>query len=251
MANEIEPVVSEKAAFMDTMKSLRPDLFYPVEWTDDQRNQVSEMIKPAKVRTALFASIPLRCKGQGGRDCKFKTVCPLFQEGIAPGNNSICPIELATAQQFMTEYIDELGVDPNNLVEVSIVRDMVDQEIQSLRKAWLLSMEDFIQENPIGTDDKGNVVYRKELHLAVELEDKLHRRKRDLRNQLLATREARAKVGQGTLDTAQTLSKILDQVREIDIAKQKKLNARLGFDEEFADFIDAEVVPEEPDGGSS
>jgi flagellar L-ring protein precursor FlgH len=38
-------------------------------------------------------------------------------------------------------------VNPNNLVEVSMVRDLVDQEVQYLRKTKLLAKEHFIQEN--------------------------------------------------------------------------------------------------------
>jgi len=53
---------------------------------------------------------------------------------------------------------------------------------------------------------------KKELHLAVELEDRLHKRRKDLRNQLLATREARAKVGQVQLDTAQAISETIYKV---------------------------------------
>jgi len=44
----------------------------------------------------------------------------------------------------------QLDVSPDNLVEVSMVRDLVDQEVQYIRKTKLLAKEHFIQENVIG-----------------------------------------------------------------------------------------------------
>jgi len=69
---------------------------------------------------------------------------------------------------------------------------------------------------------------KKELHLAVELEDKLHKRRKDLRNQLLATREAKAKMGQTQLDTAQAISDILDKVQGIEKERQKLIKQKTG-----------------------
>lgn len=237
--NNLEKYEETKAQFLDTMSSLRPDLFMPLEWTDEQKAEVSEMVRPTQIRTALFASIPLKCKGP---NCRFADICPLQAKGIAPIGNP-CSIEMSMVQQFMGEYIEELGVDPTNLVEVSMIRDIVDQEIQHQRTTWLLSMEDFIQENAIGVSDKGQVIVRKELHLAVEMQDRLQKRKKDLRNQLLATREAKAKIGQGNLDNAQSLAKAMDSVREIERAKEKRLLKRLNK-EDYDEYIDAEEVVE-------
>lgn len=248
MTSDIEEYENSKLDFLNTMASLRPDLFMPLEWSAEQKAEASAMIRPAQVRTALFASIPLICRGE---NCRFAEICPLLAKNLAPVGRS-CSIEMAAVQQFMTEYIEELGVDPTNLVEVSMIRDIVDQEIQHMRTTWLLSMEDFIQENAIGISDKGEVIIRKELHLAVEMQDRLHKRKKDLRNQLLATREARAKIGQGNLDTAQSISKALERVREMDRTKEIEIRKRLGM-EHYDDYIDAEEVieGEKKDGETS
>lgn len=240
MMSDIEEYEKTKTQFLETMSSLRPDLFMPLEWSEAQKAEASAMIRPAQVRTALFASIPLICRGE---NCRFAEICPLLAKNLAPVGKS-CSIEMAAVQQFMSEYISELGVDPTNLVEVSMIRDIVDQEIQHMRTTWLLSMEDFIQENAIGISDSGEVIFRKELHLAVEMQDRLHKRKKDLRNQLLATREARAKIGQGNLDTAQSISKALEKVRDLEFRNQAEIRKRLGM-EEYDDYIDADEIIEE------
>ena len=106
--------------------------------------------------------------------------------------------------------------------------------------------EHFIQENIIGVDESGQPIMRKELHLAVELEDKLHKRRKDLRNQLLATREAKAKAGQMQIDSAQAISDILYKVQAIEIQKEKLLKQKLGT-YELDEYIEAQTIVEIPE----
>ena len=226
---------------MKQFESLRPDLFFPDHWTDDQKEKAVDLIRPQKTRSAMFSSIPMNCEAE---KCIFATTCPLLKENLAPKNKP-CPIEMSMVAQFTTEYLEQLDVNPNNLVEVSMVRDLVDQEVQYLRKTKLLAKEHFIQENIIGIDRDGQPILKKELHLAVELEDKLHKRRKDLRNQLLATREAKAKVGQVQLDTAQAISDIIGRVQAVESQREKLLRKKLGTSELDDYIIDSEVVEEQ------
>jgi hypothetical protein len=172
----------------------------------------------------MFSSIPMTCETY---KCVFADTCPLLKENLAPAGKP-CPIEMSIVSQFTSDYMHQLEVNPENLVEVSMVRDLVDQEVQYIRKTKLLAKEHFIQENVIGVDQDGQPIMKKELHLAVELEDKLHKRRKDLRNQLLATREAKAKMGQTQLDTAQAISDILDKVQGIEKERQKLIKQKTG-----------------------
>jgi hypothetical protein len=228
----------EKTKFLKEFESLRPDLFFPESWSTEQREQAVDLIRPQKTRTSMFSSIPMNCEAS---KCIFASTCPLYQENLAPRGNP-CPIEMSIVAQFTTEYMEQLDVHPDNLVEVSMVRDLVDQEVQYIRKTKLLAKEHFVQENIIGIDKDGNPILKKELHLAVELEDKLHKRRKDLRNQLLATREAKAKVGQTQLDTAQAISDIIHKVQSIEIEREKLIKKKLGtYDkDDYIEIIDTE-----------
>ena len=232
MENNIEKF-ENKNSFMDKFESLRPDLFFPDEWTDEQREKAVNLVRPQKTKTSMFSSIPMRCEAS---KCIFASTCPLLQENLAPKGKP-CPIEMAMVSQFTGEYIEQLDVSPDNLVEVSLVRDLVDQEVQYLRKTKLLAKEHFVQENIIGIDKDGSPILKKELHLAVELEDRLHKRRKDLRNQLLATREARAKIGQTQLDTAQAISEIIHKVQMIEVENSKLIRKKLGT-YEVDDYIE-------------
>jgi hypothetical protein len=175
--------------------------------------------------------------------CTFADTCPLLKENLAPKGNP-CPIEMSIVAQFTAEYMEQLDVQSDNLVEVSMIRDLVDQEVQYIRKTKLLAKEHFIQENIIGIDHQGQPIIKKELHLAVELEDRLHKRRKDLRNQLLATREAKAKIGQTQLDTAQAISDIIHKVQHIEIEREKLIKKKLGtYDKD--DYIIVEEDKEE------
>lgn len=227
----------DKNSFMKNFESLRPDLFFPESWSEEEIKKANELVKPQKTKTAMFASIPMNCEAER---CVFAETCPLLKENVAPRNKP-CPLEMSMVVQFTQDYLQQLDVNPNNLVEVSMVRDLVDQEVQYLRKTKLLAKEHFIQENVIGVDQDGQPIMKKELHLAVELEDKLHKRRKDLRNQLLATREAKAKIGQVQLDTAQAISDIISKVQNIETQREKLLKQKLGT-YELDEYIEAQSV---------
>ena len=231
---------NDKEQFLKSFESLRPDLFFPENWTDEERTKAVELIRPQKTRSTMFSSIPMNCESI---KCIFAATCPLLKENLAPKGKP-CPIEMAMVAQFTAEYMEQLDVHSDNLIEVSMIRDLVDQEVQYMRKTKLLAKEHFIQENVIGIDSNtGEPIMKKELHLAVELEDKLHKRRKDLRNQLLATREAKAKIGQTQLDTAQAISDIMYKVKDIEKEREKLIRKKTG-QFEIDEYIEADVVIE-------
>lgn len=235
--SEIEEFDEKRAKFIEDFKFLRPDLAFPENWTQDQKNQALEEIRPSRIKNGMFTAIPMICLGPR---CVFADTCPLQQKNLAPIGKG-CPIEGAVIAEFAQNYFEELNIDTDNLIEVAMVRDLVDQEVQYMRKTKVLAKEYFIQENVMGVSPKGEVILKKELHLAVELEDRLHKRKKELRNQLLATREARAKAGIGQIDTALAINDIVEKAREVEYLREKKLKAAMLNSE----IIDAEIINEE------
>lgn len=251
MSSGLTPYENDKANFFNELEKLRPDLMYPeifqekdtdtVDMVERKKEAVSNF-RSAKMKTGMIASIPMRCYGER---CAFAESCFLLKQNLHP-EGSPCPIEMAAVKQFFEDYVNELEVDVTKMVEVSLVRDLVDQEIQQMRKTWLLSQEHFIQENVVGTDQEGNIVTRKELHQAIDYEDRILRRKEKLRNALLATREAKAKTGQERRDNAQVVSDLMNKVRDIELQRQKDLKKELGL-ELTDEYVEAEILKEEGD----
>lgn len=243
MDNNLEPYDGndrEKEAFFREFASMRPDLIYSEGWSEGERDQAIEMLRPTKVKTGLLSSIPMRCYGE---ECAFAPSCPLLKENLHPEGDP-CPIEAAAVHQFFSDYVEELEVDVTRMVEVSMVRDLVDQEIQQMRKTWLLSQEHFIQENVAGVDSEGNVVTKSELHQAIDYEERILKRKEKLRNALLATRESKAKAHQGTQDKATLIAETMEALRRQEREQQQQKMIELGL-EDYDEYIDAEVVEED------
>lgn len=170
-----------------------------------------------------------------------------FANKIATHN---CPIEMAMVVQFTADYMDQLNIDEDNLIEISLVRNLVDYEVQYLRASKFLAKESFIQENVVGIDQNGEVILKKELHLAVELQEKLLKRQRELLKQLMATREAKAKVGMGIADTAQVLAGLMDGFREVSAAAERAQLQKLGM-LEYDAFIEEATIVEADNNGEN
>jgi len=244
MSSDLESFDPEKADFFKEFESLRPDLVYSDSWSVEQKKEANKLLKKGRAKVGMLSLIPLHCKGP---DCIYAPMAPLIHEDYPKEAKRPCPVESAAVNDFFWDYVEELSVDVSRMVEVSMVRDLVDQEIQQLRKSVVLSQEHFIQENVVGLNDQGEVVTKKELHQAIDYEERLLKRKEKLRNALLATRESKAKIGQGQADGATVISNILAEVEKVNRARQKALLQELGM-EEYDEYIaveeDEELVDE-------
>ncbi len=245
-----EHVVSadHKARVLAEIEQLRPDLYMPEDWTPDERESAVELVTRQRVRTGMMSNIPMKCRAA---KCEFAEICPYMEKNMAPEGKP-CPLEMAQVQMFYQNYLEEFGVSPDNLVEVSIIRDMVDQHIQLMRKTKILSLEYFIQENVVGLDGEGEPIIQKQLHQAVDYEDKIMRRLEKLRSAMLATREMRAKVGLAQLDNSQKMANALDAMKQKEYEYQQKLDNLTGdiFKDEYieeAELLDDEDYDPEDD----
>lgn len=235
---EIEKL-SPKEEFLAQFKESYINSSFPEEWDMEKRKKVLGMVSPGKTKSLMFTSIPMVCRAS---DCMFASTCPMQKEGIAPKNHP-CPYESGMIASFVSEYMEQLEIEPDNLVELTMIRDLVDQEVQYLRKSKILAQEDFIQENVVGKDSNGDPVFAKQLHLASDLEDRLHKRKQVIFKQLLATREAKAKAGLTALDTAQSMASLVDSFRRIQNDQESRLKQRLGIVDKD-DYIDVQLEDE-------
>ncbi len=235
-----------KEDFLAAFKDMQFGEFLPATYSDKQKKAVQEATKPSRTKTSMYSSIPMNCRGE---KCSFADTCPLMKEKIAPVG-SPCPIEMAMVVQFTADYMDQLNIDEDNLIEISLVRNLVDYEVQYLRASKFLAKESFIQENVVGIDQNGEVILKKELHLAVELQEKLLKRQRELLKQLMATREAKAKVGMGIADTAQVLAGLMDGFREVSAAAERAQLQKLGM-LEYDAFIEEATIVEADNNGEN
>ena len=69
---EIEKV-EDKKGFMKQFESLRPDLFFPESWTDEDKEKAIDLVRPQKTRNSMFSSIPMNCEAER---CKLRRERP-------------------------------------------------------------------------------------------------------------------------------------------------------------------------------
>jgi len=243
--SEIAKYDPDKERFFKEFSELRPDLFMSQIYAgSDDGEEAASNVRNLNVRAAMMTSIPINCKGPS---CPYASTCPLQEKKIAPIGKP-CPIELNFISEMVYTFAKELSVPLDNLTELAIIRDLVDSEIQHMRASKILAMEEFIQENVVGIDESGKPIMSKSLHLATDMQERLLKRKKDIRNQLMATREQKAKMGTGLGETNQIVSSIFEQLREIDIKKEELLKKELGtlgkddYISAHDDIIDAEEV---------
>lgn len=231
----------DKESFLQAFKDRYAKEFLPEGWDDKVQKRVVEITKPSRTKSGIFSSIPMKCYAE---KCVFADTCPLQKENIAPKGYP-CPLEMAMVLQFADDYMKQLGIDEENFVEVSMVRNIVNYEVQFVRTSKYLAKEGFIQENVVGVNPNGEVIMRKELHTAVEMQDKVQKAMKELRKELMATREAKAKLGMGTLDTAQAMANLMSEVGKLQAQQDKIHLQKLGLANHDSYIHDAEIVDED------
>lgn len=236
---EIERL-TPKQEFLKQFQNLHEAEFLPPDWTPEKRTRVAFLTSASRTKTAIYTSIPMECQGS---KCPFANTCGLLKEDLAPIGYP-CPYEMGMVKTFMADYIEDLDIDVENSIELCQVRDIVDIEVQYLRKTKALAKEYFIQENVVGVDGNGDPIFSKQLHLGIELEDKLAKRKAVILKQFLATRESKAKAGLGTLEQAVTMATMMQNFREMEFIKEKALKDKLGI-VDVDEYIDIDLVNED------
>lgn len=140
----------------------------------------------------LFSSVPIICQDA---DCKYKDICV-----IDPANRTFgqrCPMEVAAiiaryeqwCAHFDINYIED-EVDPKDLVDATLIKDLVVTEVQMLRAENKIALNgDFMAETLLDIDKKCKPYYGEIISPEAEFLLTLQDRKIKILNQLNATRK--------------------------------------------------------------
>lgn len=206
----------------------------------ERRNLQSINRSINKIRSGIWAVLPMVCSGDR---CPYGTRCPLLAEGAAPVTQD-CPMELYLLHSWLDEYATALEVARDNKIEMGQVGTIVMCDLMIMRcRNWMAMRPDgHIDLNATGTDNKGNVVFSRDISKEIMIEEKYDKIKQRNLEALLATREAKAKYdvideSDASIAAAKMRAKgeaiIAKKAAEGD-AKAQKLNARAEFLEDVA-----------------
>lgn len=138
--------------------------------------------------------------------------CPFYSENVHVVGEK-CPVEVSLIEVWAQEYIDELSIDPNSIVEVQVLSRLLEISILERRLTVYMSLhdQDLTMEFVASVDPMGNEIKNKGPSIAFEQREKLDRAKMKLLESLNATRERKQKIQQ----QIQSDSKVDSSVAEI------------------------------------
>lgn len=161
----------------------------PAAWNgSEQANTAIRKMVNMPLKHGLMANIPIVCRAER---CPYSEVCPL-EEDERPYEER-CPVEVAAILQRFNGYMNTMKIDPENLVDLSLVKNLVDIEIQILRAdSKLASSGDFIDEVITAISNQGVPYSKPEINKAAEFKLKLIGEHAKMLSLLNATRKDKA-----------------------------------------------------------
>lgn len=163
--------------------------------TPTKTKQVSNISKVYFTKHGMFASIPILCRGM---DCAYKDVCMVDPSERTVGSR--CPMEIAALITRFNQWcqhfninIDGEAIESKDLVDATLIKDLVNIEIQILRAENKIALSgDFMGETLIEVDKKCNTYYGTVITPESEFLMTLQDKKMKILNQLNATRKDKA-----------------------------------------------------------
>lgn len=153
------------------------------------RSAVSRGVALFQTDFGLYAAIPMLCKGE---DCAYATLFPDLHSGVIEEGER-CPVEVSFIMTKYDQYIKELDIQPDDAVDMSILRDLIDYDIQILRADNKMVLEgDFLKEQIVSIDDSGKPIFREDISPTANYKDKIQVRRNKTLEMLNSTRKDKA-----------------------------------------------------------
>ena len=144
----------------------------PKAWKMSERGKeaMKLAVSMGQTKHGLYSSIPMLCKGE---NCPAAAVCPLIEMGKAPVGER-CSLEIAMILSKFEDYSHEFGIDETNIVDMSLVKDLIDYDIQLFRAENKIAVQgDFIEDVVITVTERGDEITAPQLSKATEYKDKI------------------------------------------------------------------------------
>lgn len=220
---------------VDKMKELAKltdmeNVEFPSTWKLSQKGieAIQHGVAMHKTKHGMYASIPMVCKAE---KCQYADICPLVEMSAAPEGER-CPLEISLILTSFEDYKTSLSVDPNNIVDMGLVKDLIDCDVQIMRAENKMAVDgDFIEEAVIGIDDEtGDPIVQKRISQASDYKERIISKKHKILTLFNSTRKDKA--GQKinfSMDPSSYAATIMEKVKAAPIG-------------EFVDFDDVVMI---------
>lgn len=190
---------------------------------DSTREYIEEEKKTYKLKHGMLASIPLICKGN---KCPFISTCRGIESMDVGGR---CVVEISAILSRFESLCSHFDIDVSNetleakdVVDVSLVKDIVDFEVQILRAENLIaSSGNFMADHIAQVDKFGEAYYEEIIHPSLEYKLKLIEQRNKIYTKLNATRKDKSALLKGqdsyTEKALELIEKVKKKVGNIDL----------------------------------
>ena len=186
----------------------------PRAWnlSDKGREAIQIAVGMSHTKHGLYASIPMLCKAE---ECPYADVCPLVEMAKAPKGER-CPLEIAMILKKYEEYSEEFNIDESNVVDMGLVKDLIDYDIQLFRAENKIAVQgDFVEDVVVTVTEGGEVITNPQLSKATEYKDKVMTKRFKILELMNSTRKDKA--GDKltiSLDPSSYASQLMSQVAD-------------------------------------
>ncbi len=171
-----------------------------------------------KIKHGMFAGVPIICKVD---KCPYKDVCALDPQYRVLGQR--CPVEAGAIIARFEMWCKHFGIDTSgpyikdeDLVDASMIRDLVENEIQTLRAENRIALNaDFMGQTIAEIDNKGKVYYEETVTPETEFKYQLQEKRYKIFNLLNSTRKDKSNEKNKQLTPSEKAVSIFKKVAEL------------------------------------
>lgn len=133
--------------------------------------------------------------------------CPYFLENVAPVGLA-CLVETQLIEYWLEKYQSEFNIDDGSITDMHMIARLCEYDIYDMRVTRYLAENDqtLLTDFISSFDDDGNPISNKATSAAFEVKERIDRMRSKTLKELMATREAKAKVLSTVANTTNTLN---------------------------------------------
>lgn len=195
-------------------KEAEENMQFPSTWkvSNESLGMINHSIEIYNTKHGLYAAVPLMCKGER---CPFSEVCPLIDRGDDP-TGSRCPIEIGLILRKYEEYKNYFQVEEDDVVDMGLIKDLVDYDIQLHRAENRIAMQaDFLEDVVISVTENGQEITAPQISQAANYKEKIQTKKHKVLQLMHSTRSDKAGDKMTiTLDPSTYAAQLMSQVAE-------------------------------------
>lgn len=186
----------------------------PATWniSNEARGMIADSLSMYSTKHGLYAAIPIVPYDD---ECLYGDLCPLNRSEMSHKGER-CPLEISLIMKRYDEYVKEFQIDEDNVVDMGLVKDLVDYDVQLFRAENRISRDgDFIEDVVVAVTDGGREISAPQISKAAEYKERIMNKKHKVLQLMHSTRSDKA--GDKltlTLDPSSYAAQLMSKVAE-------------------------------------